>query len=129
MSKSKRRPTAPEYVSKMDLPRNQRQMLTEVAESFQNKSFLPTAGDIRNFCELYGIQGPAPRARAGAVPRLFRFLATMDPDEVRGLLRGGMFSGPARLGPIADAIRAAGREQIRERTLRDQDDSSRRAAE
>ena len=113
----------------MDLSRNRRQVLTEVAENFQNKSFLPTASDIRNFCELYGIRGAAPRARAGAVPRLFRFLATMDPDEVRRLVRGGMFSGPARLGPIADAIRAAGREQIRERALRDQDASSQRTVE
>lgn len=127
--KPRRRPTPLEYVSKMDLSRDRRQVLMEAADSFQNKSFLPATVDVRNFCEAHGIDGPSPRSRAAAAPRLLRFLATMDVGEVRRLLSSGMYSGPARLGPIADAIRNAGRERIRARALRNAVASARRAAD
>ena len=70
---------------------------------------MPTFGDIRNFCQVYGIDEPASKSRASAIPRVFKFMATMSDEEVQGILDGGMFSGPSRVGPIADAIRANGR--------------------
>lgn len=123
------RPTAVEYVSRMKLPTDRKRMLAEAAERFENKSFLPTSGDIRNFCGLYGVEQPVSGSRASAVPRLFKFMATMDPDELAKILRSGMFSGPARLGPIAEAIRNAGRDRIPSRVMRDGTASVREAAE
>ena len=103
------RATAPEYVEKMQLPSEKRPSVTELATRFHDKSFLPTFGDIANFCQTYNIPEPASKSRASAIPRVFKFIATMEADEIQRILDEGMFSGPARLGPIADAIRSNGR--------------------
>lgn len=100
--------SAPEYVAKMDCDAEIRPAMSELAKRFQEKTFLPTLGDIRFFCEAYGIDEPA-NSRAGSMPRVFRFMATLDRDEVQRIVDGQLFSGPSRLGPIADAIRANGR--------------------
>ena len=97
--------TAREYVGKMELPSGKEPAMVELAERFQKKSFLPTFGDIRNFCQIYGIDEPVSRSRTSAIPRVFRFIAAMETGEVQRILDDGMFSGPSRLGPIADAIR------------------------
>ena len=102
----------------MVLPDDRRRLLFEAAEKFQEKSFLPTVGDVRNFCEIHGVTGPSSGSRADTVPRIFKLLATMNTDDLRRMLDSGMFSGPARLGPIADAIRDAGREHILDRKSR-----------
>ena len=101
--------TAPQYVAKMGLPFGKEQAVTELAGRFQEKLFLPTFGDIANFCQAYSIEVPASRTRASAIPRVFKFIASMEVDDIRRLLSEGMFSGPSRLGPIADAIRRNGR--------------------
>ena len=107
--KGRRKPAATEYVSKLVLSDEDRDLLMELAERFQEKSFLPTVGDIRDFCEIHGVGGPASRSRVAAVPRVFGFLAAMNTDDLRRVLDSDAFSGPAQLGPIADAIREAGR--------------------
>ena len=103
------RTTAPEYVGKMDISSDRRTAMLALAARFDEKSFLPAWVDIRHFCEMYGIETPASRSRAGAIPRVFRFLAGMEPCELRKLLDRRTFSGPSRLGPIAEAIRQHGR--------------------
>lgn len=99
------RVTAPEYVARAEISPDKRPLMDELSRRFENKSFLPTFGDVRNFCQIYSIDEPASGSRASAIPRLFKFLATMEVDEIRRILDDGMFSGPSRLGPIADAIR------------------------
>ena len=99
------RVTAPEYVAKAEISSENRPLMDELSRKFEDKSFLPTLGDVRNFCQIYGIDEPTARSRVSAIPRLFKFLATMEADEIRRILDDGMFSGPSRLGPIADAIR------------------------
>ena len=111
MEASKGRPkaTAPQYVAKMELPSGKGPLVVELAEKFQDKSFLPTFGDIANFCQIYGIDEPTSKSRASAIPRVFKFIAAMEAAEVQRIIDEGMFSGPSRLGPIADAIRRNGR--------------------
>ena len=108
-TKKRHAASAQEYVAKMDQHPDKAPVLAELAKRFQEKSFLPTLGDIRSFCQVYGIEEPASRSRASAVPRVFNVMATMSNEEVQGILDGGMFSGPSRLGPVADAIRKNGR--------------------
>ena len=104
------KPTATEYAAKMELLPEKRTTIGEMAERFERKDFLPTFGDIRNFCQMYGVDVPASKTRASAIPRVFKFIATeMDAKEAQRILDDGMFSGPSRLGPIADAIRRNGR--------------------
>lgn len=100
--------SATEYVARLDCGSELVPAMSELARRFQEKEFLPTLGDIRNFCKTYGVE-LASNSRAGSIPRVFKFLATMDRDEIQRIVDDRLFSGPARLGPIADAIRANGR--------------------
>ena len=109
--REKAKTTAPQYVGKMALPFEKQQLLEKAARKFEEKSFLPTFNDIANFCQVYQIDTPASRTRASAVPRVFKFIASMEANDVRAMLDDGMFSGPSRLGPIADAIRQSGRHR------------------
>jgi len=104
--KEKRRPaaTALERVKKMDLPTDTADAVVELARRFDNKTFMPTLGDITNFCEVYDIDQPASKSRAAAVPRVFSAIVAMDAEDIQILLDYGSFSGPSRPGPIADAI-------------------------
>ena len=102
-----KRPTgsAPEYVDKMSLPAEKVAAVSELARRYQQKLFLPTFRDISSFCQAYEIQVPASNSRASAIPRVFKSLAELEPVEIQQILHGGWFSGPSRLGPIADGIR------------------------
>ena len=97
--------TAPGYVKKMELPLEKAMGVTELAERFQQKAFLPTFGDVIDFCQVYAIEVPTSKSRVNAIPRVFKHIAQMEADEVQRILDYGMFSGPSRLGPISDAIR------------------------
>ena len=101
--------TAPEYVAKMDLPSEKKPAMAELAKRFEEKNFLPRFGSIREFCRIYRIVEPASKSRVSALPRIFKFIATMETSKIQRILDDGMFSGPSRLGPIADAILRNGR--------------------
>ena len=85
-------------------------MLRRTTEKFERGVFVSTLNDIRNFCEAYGIEDPRSKSRASEIPRVFKFLVTMDVADVERMLDDRMFSGPAQLGPIADAIRGEAKE-------------------
>ena len=108
-TKRKAKCSATEYISKLDLPLEKKPIVAEMAKRFQDKSFLPTFGDIDNFCQIHGLKTPLSRTRASAIPRVFKFMATMDSPHIRAILDDGMYAGPSRLGPISDAIRTNGR--------------------
>lgn len=101
--------TALEYVAKMDLHPEKKRVMAELAKRFEEKNFLPSFGDIRNFCRIYRIVEPASKSRVSALPRVFKFIATMETSDIQRILDDGLFSGPSRLGPIADAIMRNGR--------------------
>ena len=105
INKRKPRLTAPEYVGKMNLPTEKLAGVTELANRFQEKEFLPNFSAVVEFCRTYSIKVPASKSRVSAIPRVFKFIANMERGEVERLLENGMFAGPSRLGPIADAIR------------------------
>lgn len=103
--------TASQHVDKLELPTGKSAPIVELARRFDEKAFLPSFGDIAHFCASYGINEPSSRSRASAIPRVFRTLAEMEIEEIQRIMDNGLFSGPARLGPIADAIR--GRSRMR----------------
>ena len=104
--------TASQYVAKMDLPTDKRESVVDLAQRFDDKSFLPTTGDIANFCQIYKLDVPASKSRVSAIPRVFKHIASMETDGIQRILEEGLFSGPSRLGPIADAIRRNGRAKF-----------------
>lgn len=109
--------TARGYVSKLEVDREVRVPLEEVASQYESKSFLPTVGEIRNFCAIHGIEVPASLSRAAAIPRIFKHLSQLAPQEIRSVLQSSAFSGPTRLAPIADAIRRSSEQRASESTV------------
>ena len=89
----------------LEVPAEQGAVLRRAAEEFEQRVFLSTLNDIRNFCEAYGIEEPRSKSRASGIPRVFKFLVTMDVADVERMLDDRMFSGRAQLSPVADAIR------------------------
>ena len=108
--------TAAGYVAKMDVPAAKADAVAELARRFDDKSFLPSFGDVVFFCWNYRIDEPLSKSRDSAIPRVFKSLAAMDVAELQRILDLGLFSGPSRLGPIADAIRRNGRAAAAART-------------
>ncbi len=107
--KKRAKVNAPEYVMKMEFSLEKKSIAVELAKRFESKDFLPTFGDIRNFCQIYRIDEPASKSRANAIPRIFKFISSMETGELQRILDDEVFSGPSRLAPIADAIRRNGR--------------------
>lgn len=93
------------YVASMTLPPGKAEVMKRAAECFQEKTFLPTIADVREFCRIYGVTLGKTASRINAVPRVFTYLAAMDTERIARILDEGTFSGPTRLAPIADAIR------------------------
>jgi len=102
---TRRKSSATIYVDKMTLPQNKVEVMMCAAQRFEDGGFLPSIADIREFCRIYKVGLGKSASRASAIPRVFTFLATLDTAEITKLLNEGAFSGPARLGPLADAIR------------------------
>ena len=114
-SPKRTKPTAVEYVTKMNLPAERKELVLRAAEQFQSRAFLPSVGDVRNFFQIYDIGQQRTNSRDGAVPRLFKHLAAMDTKEIREILDKGTFAGPGSLGPISDAIHQLSAERLRNR--------------
>ena len=108
--KSKSRRSAVDFVKSMEVPAERAAVVRRAAEDFERRAFLPTLSDVRSFYEAYGIEEPKSKSRASGIPRIFKFLVTMDVADVERMLDDRMFSGPAELGPIADAIRHKAKE-------------------
>lgn len=103
------RANATEYVRRLDMDADKRPAVLALAARFEAKRFLPTCADISNFCTIYDIDPPASKSRAAAIPRLFKYFATMDTKDVERLAVDKAYSGPSNLGPLADAIHRHGR--------------------
>ena len=97
--------SAVDYVEKMTLPQEKARVMMCAAQRFENGEFLPSIADIREFCRIHNVELGKSASRASTIPRVFTFLAAMDTAKITKLLDGGAFSGPARLAPLADAIR------------------------
>ena len=102
---------AVEYVRKLDLSEEKEDVIGRAAREFERGTFLPTRGDIKHFCEAYGVDELKSASRAAGVPRIFRFLKEMEVAEIEKILDEQLFSGPAELGPIAEAIRGRARQR------------------
>ena len=97
--------TALRYVEALNPKPESKENLMQLAEMFEEKTFLATLRDIREFCASRNIDVPISTSRVASIPRIFRALSTMPAEEIRDILESGRYSGPYKLAPIADAIR------------------------
>ena len=104
-SGSKPKVTAPLYVERLDVQPDVRELLTQLAQMFEDKSFLATMADAREFCTAYGIDITSTPSRAASMPRIFRVLSSFSITDLEQIVHSTTYSGPSHLAPIADAIR------------------------
>ena len=78
-----------------------------IAERFDAKTFLPNPADIREFLISLGLRPKAFRDRGAAFKLVLQQITPLSTDTLQQIANSSMFSGPARLGPLADAIAEA----------------------
>ena len=96
---------AVDYVGRMTLPPEKAEVIARAVQRFEDRRFLPSLADVREFCRIYRVALGKSTSRASSIPRLSTFLAAIDTAQVITILDDNAFSGPTRLAPIADAIR------------------------
>jgi hypothetical protein len=95
------------YASRADLPTQKKALILQLAQRFDDKKFLYSVGDIRNFFQINSTIDDV-RSRDTAIPKLIQVLSIMSEDKLKKVLSDETYSGPSQLGPLADAIRAVG---------------------
>jgi hypothetical protein len=92
---------------------SKRTPLEIIAKRFDEKRFLPALGDIREFLSMMGADQARIKNRTDGFRKLLPRLVGLPEEKLEQLAHGANYSGPARLGPLSDAIRSAG-EAIRQ---------------
>jgi hypothetical protein len=100
--------TAVEQVARLSIPDRERETLLGIAAKFDQKEFLPRVVDIREFLAMRGEDSSGVKDRLDGFRRLLRSLSQLPSDKLEGLMSSARYSGPARLGPLSDAIRSTG---------------------
>jgi hypothetical protein len=103
-----RRPAVARYVSKESLDPENYELIQKLAESFNDKKFLPRMSDIRNFVEVHGNLSSNFKQRAEAVRPLVEILVDEPLANLRKIYEELHMSGPSELGPLSDAINHIG---------------------
>lgn len=109
-SKSERSPrlTAIDLVERLDLEKDRKHLLEILATRFESKDFLPSTADVREFIIMAGERPPTMKNRQESFRNLLRVLLRLSPERLRQVAEAASHAGPAQLGPISDAIAAAG---------------------
>ncbi|WP_428669273.1 hypothetical protein [Reyranella sp.] len=107
-----KRPTAVDQVNKASSVTRERDEILTLANRFDRKDFLPSVGDIREFLAMTGSIVEGLTSRNEGFRHLLPVLVKLPPERLKRLANSNSHSGPAQLGPLADAIRSAG-ETIR----------------
>jgi len=81
-NRSTPKPSATAFVSRMALAQQMTTVMERAAQLFDDKQFLPTISDIREFSYVYRIELPKSASRSSSIPRVFRFLASMDTEAL-----------------------------------------------
>jgi hypothetical protein len=92
--------------------------LTELAQRFDQKQFLPSTSDVREFLIMIGERPSGIKDRSQAFRELLRALIKYSPEQLEQLANRSRHSGPSQLGPLSDAITSAAQSLPRHR-LRD----------
>jgi hypothetical protein len=102
------KPTAAMLADKVSLPPAQKELIRRLAIKFDNKHFLPTAGDVKYFFEVHGEAVPTVKQRSESFRRVLRVLSSLPESSLRKMIDDGAHSGPSSLAPLSDAMREVG---------------------
>lgn len=102
------RPTAINLVNRLELESERKRPLAILAARFDDKDFLPATADVREFIIMAGERPPTMKNRQDSFRNLLRVLLRLSPERLQQIADAASHAGPAQLGPISDAIAAAG---------------------
>lgn len=97
-----------DYVEKISLSGRKKDLLLELATRFENRQFLPTIGHVKDFLERKHVHVNSLRGRSAAIPKIIEILSDLPDESLETILGDDNYSGPSRLGPLSDAIKARG---------------------
>jgi hypothetical protein len=109
------RPSATAQIERAALEGEQRDVLLELAVSYDCKQFLPSVADVREFLVMMGERPIDMKDRKEAFRILLRNLMQLPVERLKQLASTALYSGPSQLGPLSDAIAAAGERLPRQR--------------
>ena len=114
-SREKVRPSATDQIRQTTLDGEQRETLLQLAERYDRKQFLPSVADVREFLIMMGERPVGMKDRSEAFRVLLRSLMQLPAERLHQFARTALHSGPSELGPLSDAIAAAGDRLPRQR--------------
>jgi hypothetical protein len=95
-------------VEQAGLEGERKEALLRIADRYDRKRFLPSVADVREFLAMMD-EGPiGMKDRKDAFRALLRSLMRLPVERLQQLALTAQHSGPSELGPLSDAIGAAG---------------------
>jgi len=107
-SKKRVRLTATEQIERSALEGEQKEVLLQLAGRYDQKLFLPSVADVREFLIMMGVRPIDMKDRTQAFRVLLESLMRLPVARLQQLAQTALHSGPSELGPISDAITIAG---------------------
>jgi hypothetical protein len=107
-SKNRTKPSAVTQVENGDYLGVQRELLMNIALRFDQKDFLPSIADVREFLILQGDRPGDLKDRRDSFRFVLKQMSQLPLDRLQQIATSSLHTGPARLGPLSDAISGAG---------------------
>jgi hypothetical protein len=95
-------------IQQLELEGEKKEALLRLAERYDLKRFLPSVADVREFLTMMDERPIGMKDRKEAFRTLLRSLMRLPVERLRQLALTAQHSGPSELGPLSDAIAAAG---------------------
>jgi hypothetical protein len=106
--RDKRNLTPSEQVEKALLDPTRKQLLRQIANRYEQKQFLPSVAAVTEFLTMMGADPGHLKDRVQSFRVLLRVLLELPAERLTQLTNSSLHSGPSQLGPISEAIAAAG---------------------
>lgn len=104
-SKKRHKLSAIERVRNLvDLPEEKGLRIIEIAKRFDDKAFLPSIADVRDFLAMYGVANFNEKDRLNSFGKVLPVLQGMSLQELDVLTSGYAHLGASELGPLSAAI-------------------------
>jgi DNA-binding transcriptional ArsR family regulator len=107
-SSDRKKPAPTEQVEKALLDPQRKELLLQLAKRYEEKQFLPNVAAAREFLTMLGEFPGQIKDRDHSFRVLLRCLLQLPMERLRQITDSSLYSGPSQLGPISDAIAAAG---------------------
>jgi hypothetical protein len=114
-SRGKRRLSATAQIERAAVEGERKEVLLQLAERYDRKQFLPSVADVREFLIMMGARPIGMKGRMDAFRVLLQSLIRLPDERLRQFVHTAQHSGPSELGPLSDAIAAAGERLPRQR--------------